>query len=246
MKRLSSEEMERYGATLALCEIDLPGQRRIMQARVSVVGAGALASAALLYLAAAGVGELRLIDGDTVSLSNLQRQVVHSVADIGRPKPLSASDRLHALNPAVTVDTRCEMLSDANAAELLAGSDVVLDCSDNYPTRRLVSDTARALGLPVCFAALHRFAAQVATFAPGHAYYSDIFPAPPTGRQTECRSCASTGVLNALAGMAGSMQAIEAIKLITSAGEPLVDRMLLIDSLTFSIQNISVSTPASR
>lgn len=238
MKKLSKEESERYKAHLSLCEIDLPGQQRLRQSRIAVVGAGALASAALLYLAAAGVGMIRVIDGDTVSLSNLQRQIIHSTQDIGLPKPQSAAAKIAALNPDVDVEPVCRMLDADCALQLLADVDVVLDCTDNYDARVLVSDTCVALGKPLCFAALSRFDGQVMTHMPGTAHYRTVFPAPPTREQLECRSCAVSGVLNALAGIAGSMQAAEAIKIIIGAGDLLTDRMVLIDALTFTFREV--------
>ncbi|MDE5901282.1 MAG: HesA/MoeB/ThiF family protein [Muribaculaceae bacterium] len=238
MKKLSKEESERYKAHLSLCEIDLPGQQRLRQSRIAVVGAGALASAALLYLAAAGVGMIRVIDGDTVSLSNLQRQIIHSTQDIGLPKPQSAAAKIAALNPDVDVEPVCRMLDADCALQLLADVDVVLDCTDNYDARVLVSDTCVELGKPLCFAALSRFDGQVMTHMPGTAHYRTVFPAPPTREQLECRSCAVSGVLNALAGIAGSMQAAEAIKIIIGAGDLLTDRMVLIDALTFTFREV--------
>ena len=241
MKRFSEEEAERYKAHIALCEIDVDGQQKLMRSSVAVVGAGALASPALYYLAAAGVGVIAVIDGDSVSLSNLQRQIIHSSDDIGMPKPLSAADKIRRLNPAVEVRPICCMLDDDNAADILQQYDVVLDCSDNYATRRLVSDTCRSLSQPLCFAALSRFEGQIMTFMPGAAYYTDVFPVSPTDDQQECRSCAVTGVLNALAGIAGSMQAAEAIKIIIGTGELLKDRMVLVDALTFRFETININ-----
>lgn len=240
MKRLSEDEAERYQAHLSLCEIDLPGQARLRDARVAVVGAGALASPALFYLAAAGVGMIRVIDGDSVSLSNLQRQIIHSTPDVGRPKAVSVAEKLMRLNPGVKVEPVESMLTTDNASALLADVDVVLDCTDNYAARILVSDTCVALGKPLCFAALSRFDGQVMTHMPGTADYRSVFPTPPTEEQLACRSCAVTGVLNALAGIAGSMQAAEAIKIITGVGDLLTDRMVLIDALTFRFREVKL------
>lgn len=235
-----NQELERYMAHIALCEIDLPGQQRIRQARVLVCGCGALASPVLLYLAAAGVGTLGIADGDTVSLSNLQRQVIHSSETIGRPKVESAAEAIKALNPAVEVVQFKEMLTEENISKIAAQFDLLVDCTDNYPTRLLISRTALALGKPLCFAAVSRFQAQSFTYLPGCASYEDIFPEPPTAEQTECTSCANAGVLNAAAGLAGSIQAAEALKIITGTGEPLTNRLLLIDTLTFQIQTIKL------
>ncbi len=241
MNRLSAEETERYKAHISLCEIDLAGQSRLREARVAVVGAGALASAALLYLAAAGVGFIRVIDGDVVALSNLQRQIIHSTPDIGRLKAISAAEKIINLNPGVIVDPITEMLMPDNASDLLYDADVVLDCTDNFRSRQLVADTCVALGKPLCFAALSRFEAQVTTFLPGKPSYRDLFPVAPTESQQKDCSCAATGVLNALAGMAGSMQAAEAIKIIISTGDLLAGRLLLIDALTFTFRTINLN-----
>lgn len=241
MNRLSDDEKERYRGHISLCEIDLAGQSRLRAARVAVVGAGALASPALYYLAAAGVGMIRIIDGDSVTLSNLQRQIIHSTPDVGHRKAESAACKLTRLNPGVAVEPVCSMLTADNATALLADVDVVLDCTDNYTARALVARTCLALGKPLCFAALSRFEGQVMTWVPGSASYLDLFPEAPTSEQLQCRSCAVTGVLNALAGMAGSMQAAEAIKIILRTGELLTDRMLLIDALTFTFRTVKLT-----
>lgn len=240
MRGLSNEESERYAANISLCEIDLPGQRKLMDAKVLVCGAGALASPALLYLAAAGVGTIGIADGDTVSLSNLQRQIIHSTVTLGRPKTSSASEAIARLNPGVKTICHAEMLTAANIDAIASAYDLILDCTDNYESRLLISDTAARLGKPLCFAAVSRFQAQLMTQTEGSARYRDLFPEPPTAEQTACNSCANAGVLNAVAGMAGAIQAAEAIKLITGIGDPLVNRMLLIDTLTFKITTIKI------
>lgn len=240
MNGLSAEETERYRANLALCEIDLPGQKKLKAARVLVCGCGALATPVLLYLAASGVGTLGIADGDKVNLSNLQRQVIHSTLTIGQPKTSSAAAQLNALNPEVKLELFPVMLTAENIYKIAENFDLLIDCTDNYPSRRLISCAAAEMGKPLCFAAVSRFEAQVFTQVPGSATYADIFPAPPTAEQISCTSCANAGVLNAIAGLAGSIQASEAIKLITGIGTPLTDRMLLIDLLTCKFTTIQL------
>ncbi len=237
---LSPQEAERYAAHLALCELDIPGVSRLRSARVLVCGAGALASPSLLYLAAAGVGTLGIADGDVVGLSNLQRQIIHSTEALGRPKTASAAERIASLNPGVTVVTHPVMLTESNVDEIIKGYDLLLDCTDNYPTRILLSRAARRAAKPLCFAGVSRFQAQVMTQLPDTAGYDTLFPNAPTAEQTACNSCANAGVFNATAGLAGTMQASEAIKWITGAGDLLVNRLLMVDLLTNDFKTINI------
>lgn len=237
---LSPQEAERYAAHLALCELDLPGVSRLKASRVLVCGAGALASPALLYLAAAGVGTLGIADGDVVSLSNLQRQVIHSTEALGHPKTTSAAERIAALNPEVRVITHPVMLTEANVDAIIQDYDLLLDCTDNYPTRITLSRAARRSAKPLCFAGVSRFQAQVLTQLPNSSGYDTLFPDAPTAEQTACNSCANAGVFNATAGLAGTMQASEAIKCITRAGDLLVNRLLMIDLLTNEFKTINI------
>lgn len=232
---------ERYAANIALCEIDLPGQQRLRSANVMVCGCGALASPALLYLAASGVGHITIADPDRVELSNLQRQIIHDTHRLGQLKVESAADTIRSLNPDVTVTPVAQRVTADNATTLFKGHDVILDCTDNYTARRDISHAAAAMSLPLCFAAVSRFQSQAFTQMPGTATYADIFPIPPTQEQTDCTSCANAGVLNAAAGMAGAIQAAEAIKIITGTGDLLTDRLLLIDTLTFKFTTISIT-----
>lgn len=236
LEELTADQLTRYSRHLLLPGIGLEGQKRLANARVAVVGAGGLGSPALLYLAAAGVGHLTIIDDDTVDLTNLQRQVIHRVADVGASKVDSALRAVQDLNPGVTVTSVREHLDEENAPEILAGHHVVLDGSDNFDTRYVVNDAVVELGLPLVWAAVLRFDAQITTFLPANlagtaaVQLRDLFPVPP--RAEDVPSCAEAGVLGAMVGQVGSIMAAEAVKLIIGTGEPLVGRVLLLDALT--------------
>lgn len=230
---LTPEQVTRYSRHLLVPGMGIDAQRRLLAARVAVVGAGGLGSPILSYLAAAGVGHLTVIDDDTVDATNLQRQVIHRTDAVGVSKAESAAAFVRALNPDVDVEVRRTRISVDNAAELLRGHDVVLDGADNFPTRYAVSDACAALGLPLVWAAVLRFDAQLSTFVPGVAdavTLRDLFPLPP--RPEDVPSCSEAGVLGALVGQVGSIMAAEAVKLVCGFGEPLVGRVLLIDALT--------------
>lgn len=237
---LSDAELERYARHIVLREIGGPGQARLRAARVLVVGAGGLGSPALLYLAAAGVGTLALVDDDTVSLSNLQRQVLHATGAVGRLKTESAREALAALNPHVAVECHPERLTDANAARLIGGCDVVLDGSDSFATRHLVNAVCVALRKPLVAAAIGQWEGQLSIWAPhlGAPCYACAFPERPA--EGLAPSCAEAGVMGALAGVMGAMQAAEAIKLIAGAGTPLLGRLFLYDALSAETRTIAV------
>ena len=237
----SAEELERYARHLVLHEIGGQGQQRLRAARVLVVGAGGLGSPALLYLAAAGVGTLGIVDDDRVSLSNLQRQVIHRTADIGRPKAESAAEAVAAVNPHVRAVPHPERLTEENAEALIGDYDLVLDGSDNFATRYLVNRVAARLERPLVFAAIGRWEGQLSVFRPwlGGPCYECVFPEPPAPGLVP--TCAEAGVLGALAGVMGSMQAVEAVKLITGAGRPLDGRLLLYDSLEAETRTIRLA-----
>ncbi|WP_125773710.1 ThiF family adenylyltransferase [Antribacter gilvus] len=247
---LSPDDLARYARHLSLPGVGVEGQRRLAAARVLVVGAGGLGSPALLYLAAAGVGTLGIVDDDIVDASNLQRQVVHGVGDVGRPKTASARETLAGVNPETQVVEHRERLGSANARELLAGYDLVLDGSDNFATRYLVSDAAELAGVPVVWGGLYRFQGQVATFwaaptggVPG-VTYRDVFPDPPPPALAP--DCATGGVLGALCGTIGSVMATEAIKLITGAGRTLLGRLAVYDALDLTWRHLTVGPDPSR
>jgi molybdopterin/thiamine biosynthesis adenylyltransferase len=227
----SDAELERYARHIVLREIGGPGQARLKAASVLVVGAGGLGSASLMYLAAAGVGRIAVADDDAVSLSNLQRQVLHRTEDVGRPKVESAADALARLNPEVTVEPLAVRLGPENAAGLVAGRDLVVDGSDSFATRALVNAACVEAGVPLVSGAIGQWEGQLSVFDParGGPCLACVFPEAPAPGLAP--SCAEGGVLGALAGVFGALQAAEAAKLLAGAGEPLRGRMLLLDLL---------------
>jgi adenylyltransferase/sulfurtransferase len=241
---LSPDELERYARHIVLREVGGPGQAALKASRVLVIGAGGLGAPVLMYLAAAGVGTLGVVDDDTVSLSNLQRQIVHATPDIGRPKVESAAERIHALNPHVTFVAHALRLDAANALALMAGYDLVLDGSDNFETRYLVSDACFIAAKPLITAALGVFDGSLTTIrahernADGefNPTYRCLFPeAPPPGTVP---ACAEAGVMGALAGVLGSMMALEAIREIVRFGEGLVGRLLMVDARAMRFETL--------
>jgi len=237
---LSSDEVRRYARHLVLHEVGPEGQRRLRDARVLVVGAGGLGSPAALYLAAAGVGTVGLVDFDDVDVSNLQRQVLHGTDDVGRPKLDSARDRIQALNPHVTVEPYPVRLDPGNALDILPRYDVVVDGSDNFPTRYLVNDACVQAGIPLVYGSILRWEGQVSLFADGPEgpCYRCLFREPPPADLVP--TCAEAGVFGALPGVVGSMQALEAIKRVLGVGESLRGRLLLFDALGASWREVRV------
>jgi adenylyltransferase/sulfurtransferase len=230
MSSLNASELIRYARHLTLPEVGLSGQERLRSARVLLVGAGGLGSPAALYLAAAGVGTIGIVDADAVELSNLQRQVLHGQATLGMPKTESARRRLGDLNPHVRVEAYPVRLTSGNALELLGRYDLTVDGSDNFPTRYLVNDASVLLGKPYVYGSIFRFDGQVSVFAaPGGPCYRCLFADPPPHDLVP--NCADAGVLGVLPGIVGSLQAAEAIKLILGIGAPLINRLLLLDVL---------------
>lgn len=227
---LTLAQTERGSRHLLLAEIGVDGQRRLRNARVLVVGAGGLGAPVLQYLAAAGVGTIGIVDDDVVDVSNLQRQVIHGSADVGRHKVDSARDSVTALDPDIRVVAHRTRLTSENVDEILRGYDVVVDGTDNFPTRYLVNDACVRLGLPEVWGSVLRFDAQTTVFwGRAGVELRDLFPSPPA--PDEVPSCAEAGVLGALCGQVGSVMATEVVKLITGTGESLLGRVLVIDAL---------------
>jgi len=237
---LSPDEVERYSRHLIIPEIGAIGQRRLKNAKVLVIGAGGLGSPALLYLAAAGVGTLGIVDDDDVDLSNLQRQIIHGVADVGRPKIESARDAITALNPLVDVRLHNVRLDASNALELFAGYDLILDGADNFATRYLVNDAAAILGKPYIWGSIFRFDGQVSVFWEQFGpTYRDLYPeAPPPG---SVPSCGEGGVFGMLCAAVGALMVTEAVKLITGVGRSLLGRLALYDALGGTWREIKVT-----
>ena len=224
---MNVEERERYARHILLKEIGGPGQQQLKAATVALVGMGGLGAPAALYLAAAGVGALRLIDDDIVSLSNLQRQVLYRSDEVGAPKIARAEAALSALNPHAAIETRNARLTEANAHDLLIGADLVLDGTDDFATRFAVNAACRAMGIPLVSGAVGRWSGQVSVFQRGGPCYRCLVPEAPPDVET----CAAVGIVGALPGVIGSLMALEAIKQIAGAGEPLIGRLLIYDGL---------------
>lgn len=236
---LSHAEVKRYSRHLIMPEVGLDGQRRLKAASVLCIGAGGLGSPAALYLAAAGIGRLGIVDFDVVDFSNLQRQVLHGTPDVGRPKLDSARARLTALNPEITIDTYETPLTSKNALELFAGYDLVLDGTDNFPTRYLVNDACVLLGKPNAYGSIFRFEGQASVFAVKDGpCYRCLYPEPPPPGLVP--SCAEGGVLGVLPGVIGTIQSTEVIKLITGIGETLVGRLMLYDALAMRFRELKL------
>jgi molybdopterin/thiamine biosynthesis adenylyltransferase len=231
----SESEVERYARHLVLREVGGPGQQKLKAARVLMVGAGGLGAPAALYLAAAGAGTVGLVDPDTVSLSNLQRQVLYAATDVGKPKVEAAVEHLAALNPHVIVDTHPVWLDAANAGEIISRYDLVLDGTDDFATRFAVSDACLAHGKPLVSGALGRWTGQVGVFH-GQPCYRCLVPEIPPDAET----CALVGVVGALAGVIGSVMALEAVKLIVGAGEPLSGKLLIYDALAAETRTVRI------
>lgn len=231
----SEEEVERYARHLVLREVGGPGQQALKGARVLIVGAGGLGSPAALYLAAAGVGTLGLIDHDEAALSNLQRQVLYTTGDVGRRKVEAAAEHLGALNPNVMTEVIGERLTEENARKIVGSFDLVLDGTDDFRTRFAVNAACVAENKPLVSGAIGRWSGQIGVY-PGKPCYQCLVPEIPP----DAEICSAVGVVGALAGVIGSMMALEAIKLITGAGEPLTGRLMIYDSLSADIRTVRV------
>ncbi len=232
----SEEQIRRYSRHIILPEIGGKGQQKLLSSRVLIVGAGGLGSPAALYLAAAGVGTLGIADFDDVEASNLQRQIIHTTRDLGRPKVFSAAAKLRDLNPDVKVVPHPLRLTSANALDLLAAYDVVVDASDNFPTRYLANDACVLLGKPLVHGSIYRFDGQATVFLPGQGCYRCLFPSPPPPGAVP--TCAEAGVLGVLPGIIGTIQAVEVIKLLLGIGETLAGRLLIFDALAMAFHEV--------
>jgi molybdopterin/thiamine biosynthesis adenylyltransferase/rhodanese-related sulfurtransferase len=239
LPELTREELARYSRHLILPDVGVEGQKRLKAARVLLVGAGGLGSPLALYLSAAGVGTLGIVDFDKVDVTNLQRQVVHGTADVGRSKIDSAAERIYDINPYVNVERFETRLTSDNALEIIREFDIVVDGTDNFPTRYLVNDACVILGKPNVYGSIFRFEGQASVLAtPDGPCYRCLFREPPPPGLVP--SCAEGGVLGVLPGLVGTIQATEAIKLILGIGEPLIGRLLLVDALTAQFRTVKI------
>jgi adenylyltransferase/sulfurtransferase len=250
MSKLSAAEIKRYSRHLVLEEVGIRGQEKLKAARVLVVGAGGLGSPISLYLAAAGVGTIGIVDHDTLDVSNLQRQIIYSTEDVGLKKAEVAARKLRLLNPLISVEAFSEKITSVNALEVIQDFDIVIDGTDNFPTRYLLNDVCVLLDKVLIYGSILKFEGQVSVmnFAKADgtrsSNYRDLFPEPPTPGTVQ--NCEQAGVIGALPGIIGALQASEAIKVIIGAGEPLVDKLLIFDALTLDQTIINVPNRQTR
>ena len=236
---LIPEEFARYNRQMLMPEFGLNGQEKLKNAKVLVIGCGGLGSPIMLYLTAAGIGTLGIVENDKIDITNLQRQILYTTSAVGLPKISETVNRLMALNPFVKINQYPILLSADNALEIIKDYDIVIDGTDNFPTRYLVNDACFMLNKPFVYGAIHRFEGQVAVFNhQNSATYRDLFPTPPPPEQAP--NCAEAGVLGVLPGIIGSMQALEAIKVITNIGEPLSGKLLILDTLSMQSRIIRI------
>lgn len=238
MKNLTPEQVRRYSRHIIMPQIGSGGQRKLLESRVLIVGAGGLGSPVALYLTLAGVGTIGLVDFDEVDISNLQRQILHHHDDVGRPKVQSATDTLKSYNPGVNVETHEAPLTSENAMEIISQYDVVVNGADNFPARYLVNDASYLSGKPLVDGSILLFDGQSTVFLPGQGCYRCLFPTPPPPGAVP--SCAEAGVLGALPGLVGTIQATETVKIILELGEALSGRLLLIDALSMEFRTVKL------
>ena len=236
---LSQDEIRRYARHLIMPEVAMEGQKRLKAAKVLCIGTGGLGSPLSLYLVAAGVGTIGLVDFDVVDVSNLQRQIIHFTSDVGRPKVQSAQEKLQAINPGLEVVRHEHPIDSSNALEIFAGYDVIVDGTDNFPTRYLVNDACVLLGKPNVYGSIFRFDGQASVFFPPHGpCYRCLYPEPPPPELVP--NCAEGGVLGILPGLIGVVQATETVKLLLGTGRPLIGRLLLYDALDMTFREMKV------
>ncbi len=236
----TEEQVQRYSRHIILPNIGGKGQRKLLDSSVLVIGAGGLGSPVAMYLAAAGIGKLGIVDFDQVEVTNLQRQILHTTADVGRSKVASAVEHLRAINPTIEVVGHETLLFSTNVFEIFEGYDVIVDGTDNFPVRYLVNDATQFTGKPLVYGSIYQFEGQATVFMPGQETpcYRCLFPAPPPPGTVP--SCAEGGVFGVLPGVIGSIQATEAIKIITGEGDTLEGRLLLYDALTMDFQEMKI------
>lgn len=241
-KILTPEQVKRYSRHIIMGAIGSRGQRQLLDAKVLIVGAGGLGSPSAVYLALAGVGTIGIVDFDVVELSNLQRQILHQTDDVGKRKVVSAKEQIHAYNPDVTVIPHELWLNSDNALDIIDGYDIVVNGADNFPSRYLVNDACYLLGKPLVDGSILLFDGQATVFLPGKGCYRCLFPTPPPPGMVP--NCAEAGVLGALTGLVGSIQATETLKLILGVGDSLSSRLLLIDALPMEFREVKIAKNA--
>ena len=237
-KPLTPGQVQRYSRHLIMPNVGSVGQRKMLGARVLVVGAGGLGSPVSLYLSLAGIGTIGIVDFDTVDVSNLQRQILHQDKDVGKRKVISARETLHAYNPDVNVEIHEAPINAENAMDIIPNYDVIVNGADNFATRYLVNDAAYLAGKPLVDGSILVFDGQATTYIPGQGCYRCLFPDPPP--PGEVPNCAEAGVIGALPGLVGSIQALETLKIVMGIGETLTSRLLLIDALTMEFREVKV------
>ncbi|MBQ8062829.1 MAG: molybdopterin-synthase adenylyltransferase MoeB [Clostridia bacterium] len=235
----TDEQLERYSRHIILKEVGVKGQKKLMAGKVLIIGAGGLGAPAAMYLAAAGVGTIGIADADVVDLSNLQRQVIHTTDDLGKPKVQSAAETMKAINPDVNVVTYEDFIAANNIADIIKDYDFVLDGTDNFPAKFLINDACVQAGIPFCHAGIIRFRGQLMTWVPGEGpCYRCVFKEPPP--KDAVPTCKQAGVIGAMAGVIGCLQAMEAVKFLTGAGELLTGKLLTYDALTNTIRTVNI------
>jgi Dinucleotide-utilizing enzymes involved in molybdopterin and thiamine biosynthesis family 2 len=233
----TEDQIERYSRHILLEDVGVEGQEKIANGKVLIIGAGGLGAPVALYLAAAGVGTIGIVDGDVVDLSNLQRQVIHFTADVNRPKVLSAKEKIHLINPDVKVVVHQEFLTASNALDIIKDYDFIVDGTDNFPVKFLINDACVFAGKPFSHGGILRFEGQTMTHVPGSACYRCLFNSPPPPNAVP--TCSQAGVLGAIAGMLGTIQAAEALKYLTGVGELLTNRLLVFNAKTMDFRKIT-------
>lgn len=241
----SNEQLERYSRHIILKEIGVKGQKKLLNAKVLIIGAGGLGAPAAMYLAAAGVGTIGIADADEVDLSNLQRQIIHATEDVGKPKVQSAKETMNKMNPDVTVNTYHEFVSSENITELIDGYDFIIDGTDNFPAKFLINDACVMAKKPFSHAGIIRFKGQLMTYVPGEGpCYRCVFKNPPP--KDAVPTCKQAGVVGAMGGVIGSLQAMEAIKYITGTGELLTGHLLTFDAIKMEFRKIKLPKPDGK
>lgn len=241
----SNEQLERYSRHIILKEIGVKGQKKLLNAKVLIIGAGGLGAPAAMYLAAAGVGTIGIADADEVDLSNLQRQIIHATEDVGKPKVQSAKETMNKMNPDVTVNTYHEFVSSENITELISGYDFIIDGTDNFPAKFLINDACVMAKKPFSHAGIIRFKGQLMTYVPGEGpCYRCVFKNPPP--KDAVPTCKQAGVVGAMGGVIGSLQAMEAIKYITGTGELLTGHLLTFDAIKMEFRKIKLPKPDGK